>query len=117
MTHSRGGLLGRELIEQQTHFASAARKIRVHKAIFVAAPNLGTILTDGDHGVDLLDRYTNLLTDLPDDAFTLTMEGVLALVKILALPNSKFLCGRHIEHGGEGCTEAVIRHRLVIRSA
>jgi hypothetical protein len=84
VTHSRGGLLGRELIEQQTHFASAERKIRVHKAIFVAAPNLGTILTDGDHGVDLLDRYTNLLTDLPDDAFTLTMEGVLALVKILA---------------------------------
>jgi hypothetical protein len=49
----------------------------------VAAPHRGTILANADHGIEMLDRYTNLLTDLPDNAYTLTMEGILTVVKLL----------------------------------
>lgn len=84
VTHSRGGLVARELIERQRDTAALGRRVRIHKAVFVAAPNLGTKLVDGDHGTDLLDSYTNLLTELPDDAFSFTIEGVLTLVKVVA---------------------------------
>jgi hypothetical protein len=50
----------------------------------VASPNQGTILTDPQNGIDLLDRYTNLLTALPDNVYTYVLEGVLALVKLTA---------------------------------
>ena len=83
ITHSRGGLVGREFTERLADLHTAGRQIRIRKAILVAAPNLGTILTDGDHGIDMLDRYTNLLTSLPDNAYTLTMEGVLTVVKLV----------------------------------
>jgi len=84
MTHSRGGLVGRELVERMAELNATGRQVRVRKALLVASPNQGTILTDPDNGVDLLDRYTNLLTNLPDNAFTLTIEGILAVVKLLA---------------------------------
>ena len=83
ITHSRGGLVGREFTERIKDFDTAGRQLKIGKAILVAAPNLGTILTDGDHGIEMVDRYTNLLTNLPDNAFTLTMEGVLMLVKLV----------------------------------
>jgi pimeloyl-ACP methyl ester carboxylesterase len=83
LTHSRGGLVGRELTERFADLNRGGRQLKVHNAIFVAAPNRGTILTDGDHGVEMIDRYTNLLTSLPDNAYTLTMEGVLMVVKLL----------------------------------
>jgi hypothetical protein len=83
ITHSRGGLLGREIAEHQADLHTAGRSVRVRKALLVAAPNLGTILTDGDHGISLLDRYTELFTELPDNAFTLTMEGLFMVAKLL----------------------------------
>jgi len=83
LTHSRGGLLGRELTERLPDLNRAGRQLKIHKAILVAAPNRGTILTDGDHGIEMLDRYTNLLTSLPDNAYTLTIEGILLVVKLL----------------------------------
>lgn len=93
ITHSRGGLVGRELTERMHDHALGDRKISIRRAIFVAAPNLGTILTDPDHGIQMLDRYTNLLTNLPDNAYTLTMEGVLMLVKLVLHGSLKALPG------------------------
>jgi hypothetical protein len=84
LTHSRGGLVAREMIERAADYPTEGRTVRVRQAALIAAPNLGTILTNADHGLDLLDRYTNLLTILPDDAFTLTIEAVLALLKVAA---------------------------------
>jgi hypothetical protein len=109
VTHSRGGLLARELIERRRDVTALGRNVRIHKAVFVASPNLGTKLADGDHGTDLLDAYTNLLTELPDDAFSFTIEGVLSLVKIVAhgalaelpglnsmLPDGAYLTGLNV---------------------
>ena len=95
LTHSRGGLVGRELTEQLANLQPHGRKIAIHKAIFVAVPHRGTILTDGDHLIDMFDRYTNLLTSLPDNAYTLTMEGIFLLVKLAAHGALKGLSGLH----------------------
>lgn len=83
VTHSRGGLVGRVLTEQLAALDTGPRTLHVRRAIFVAAPLRGTILADGDNWIDLIDRYTNLLTNLPDNAYTLLMEALLAAVKIV----------------------------------
>lgn len=79
VTHSRGGLVARQLIAH----APAAARLRVRRAVFVAAPHRGTVLADSEHGIDMLDRYTNLFTELPDNAFTIGTEALFALAKLL----------------------------------
>jgi pimeloyl-ACP methyl ester carboxylesterase len=102
ITHSRGGLVGRELIERFAELHAAGRRLKVERAVMVAAPQRGTILTDEDHGIALIDRFTNLLTKLPDNAYTLTVEGILMLVKLLAHGALKGLPGlRSMYPGGE----------------
>lgn len=83
VTHSRGGLVLRSLLANLDKLTENGPTIKIGKAVLVASPNLGTPLADGDHGVDFLDRYTNLITNLPDNLFTYITEGVLALVKIV----------------------------------
>jgi hypothetical protein len=83
VTHSRGGLVGRELTERQSEYDGEGHKVRVRRAVFVAAPHRGTILTDSDHGITMLDRYTNLFTELPDNAFTITVEALFMVAKLL----------------------------------
>ena len=83
VTHSRG--LGTGVCRKvRLEFDMSGKRVRVRKVVMVASPNSGTILADGDHGIDLLDRYTNLLTELPDNVYTFCIEGVLALVKVVA---------------------------------
>ena len=84
MTHSRGGLVGRELVQRLGELRAQGRAVQVRRALLVASPNQGTILTDPANGIDLLDRYTNLLTSLPDNIYTYVLEGLLAIVKITA---------------------------------
>jgi hypothetical protein len=78
--HSRGGLVSRAIA-----VAAKAGKLslRVHKLVMVAAPNRGTPLSDATHWKEFIDRYTNLLVTLPDTISTVSMEGVLCLVKII----------------------------------
>lgn len=101
VTHSRGGLVGRELI-RQVH--QQGRQVRVHKAVLVAVPNRGTPLVNGDYWIEMLDRYTNLIAQAPDTSWTIALEGLLILVKLIGhatlaalpglqtmLPNSEYL--------------------------
>ncbi|MFN0086488.1 MAG: esterase/lipase family protein, partial [Blastocatellia bacterium] len=110
VTHSRGGLVARELIERQRDNSTRGPQVLIGKAVFISAPHVGTKLADGNHTTSLLDAYTNLLTELPDDAFSFTIEGVLALVKIAAhgalaglpglncmLPTGDYLKGLNID--------------------
>ena len=55
------------------------------RVVFVAGPNAGTILADADHLGDLVDRYTNLLAFFPDNEVTDVLEGVITVVKQLAV--------------------------------
>jgi hypothetical protein len=84
VTHSRGGLLARELSERRAELDPGGVGLTVRRAVLVAGPNRGTILADGDNWIALADRYTNFITKLPDNAYTLTMEGILTFVKVMA---------------------------------
>ncbi len=83
LTHSRGGLVGRELAERVGDMDAHGLRVDVRRGVLVASPNRGTILADGDNWIDLADRYTNFITALPDTTFTLIMEGILTFVKVM----------------------------------
>ncbi len=83
ITHSRGGLVGRELCERLADIDPFGRKVDVKKAIFVAGPHLGTTLLNKEHIITLIDSYTNMLTNLPDGPATIIMEALISLVKII----------------------------------
>lgn len=82
ITHSRGGLVGRTLIERLLP-QSASRQIQVRRAVLVASPNVGTPLADGKHVYEYLDRMTNLTLALPDNVVTIIMEAILSFVKLV----------------------------------
>jgi pimeloyl-ACP methyl ester carboxylesterase len=90
LCHSRGGLVARAIVA-----AVIAKKLslRVGKLVMVASPNRGTPLVDATHWIDFIDRYTNLIAELPDTASTVTFEGVLCLVKIIGSGAVKGLPG------------------------
>jgi len=91
--HSRGGLVSRTLAERQSELSLGSRTLRVRRVIFVATPNAGTALADGKHLGDLLDRYTNLLSFVPDNGVTDVLEGIVTVAKMLAVGAMKGLDG------------------------
>ena len=78
VTHSRGGLVGREI-------ASNGAPLAVRSLVMVASPNAGTVLADRRHLADLLDRITDLVQFVPDNGVTDTIGLVLAVLKQLAV--------------------------------
>lgn len=93
VTHSRGGLVGRELCERFDELNPTDKTLKVRRAILVAGPHNGTILTNKENWVKLIDSYTNMLTDLPDNPFTITMEGLITFIKVVAAGALKGLPG------------------------
>jgi pimeloyl-ACP methyl ester carboxylesterase len=77
VTHSRGGLVGREI--------AAGGALRVRGLVMVASPNAGTVLADREHLSGLLDRITDLAQFVPDNGVTDTLGIVFAVVKQLAV--------------------------------
>lgn len=94
ITHSRGGLTTRALVEYELPESSWPG--RVDRVVFVGATNGGTHLADPDRWHDLVDLYTNLasvgagaLAALPGGAPVAAVvagvvKGIGALVKYLA---------------------------------
>jgi pimeloyl-ACP methyl ester carboxylesterase len=77
VTHSRGGLVGREI--------AGAGDLRVRGLVMVASPNAGTLLADPKHLSDLLNRVTDLAQFVPDNGVTDTLSILFAVVKQLAV--------------------------------
>jgi pimeloyl-ACP methyl ester carboxylesterase len=77
VTHSRGGLVGRE--------SASAAALDVRGLVMVASPNAGTVLADREHLSDLLDRITDLAQFVPDNGVTDTLGLLFAVVKQLAV--------------------------------
>jgi pimeloyl-ACP methyl ester carboxylesterase len=83
VSHSRGGLVAREL----------AALTPVRRLAQVAAPNAGTVLASEERLGDLLDTVTNLVSLFPDGAGLAVLEGVLEVVKQIALGARRGLPG------------------------
>ncbi len=85
LCHSRGGLVARMLAEREKDFPLGTRVLNVHRLVFVAVPNAGTILADADYMGDFLDAYTNLLNFLPDNGVSEVFEALVEIGKQAAL--------------------------------
>ncbi|HEV2846691.1 MAG TPA: hypothetical protein VG477_17690, partial [Thermoanaerobaculia bacterium] len=77
--HSRGGLVARVLAEKGSQLSLGSRKVQVHKTVFVAAPNAGTLLTDTEHMGDFVDAHTTIFNLFPDNGVTEGLEWIITV--------------------------------------
>ena len=76
ITHSRGGLVLRHLVERRERFGSLADRFAVGRAVLVASPNGGTPLASPDHVTQYTNWLSNVLELFPDNPFTTGVEFV-----------------------------------------
>lgn len=76
ITHSRGGLVLRNLVERATVFGPLARRFKLGNAVLVASPNEGTPLATPARWQDTVGWIANLLELFPDNPFTTGAEFV-----------------------------------------
>lgn len=76
ITHSRGGLVLRNLVERSATFGAAANRFRVGNAVLVASPNDGTPLATPNRWEQTLGWFANLLELFPDNPFTTGAEWI-----------------------------------------
>jgi len=84
ITHSRGGLVAREICEYGDQLGLSGR-LNVQRVVMVGSPNAGTALAAVTHWKTFIDRVTNLLQFVPDNPVTDTMGAVLTLLKHVVL--------------------------------
>ncbi len=85
VSHSRGGLVSRELAERGPHAGLADGALTIRKLLMFGTPNAGTALADSKHIGSLVDRFTNLMTLIPDNAVTDVAAIVISVVKQIAV--------------------------------
>ncbi|MBA2305785.1 MAG: CHAT domain-containing protein, partial [Acidobacteria bacterium] len=90
--HSRGGIVARTLVERGAELLPELN-CRFGKVFFVATPNQGSALGNAEHLVDMVDVFTNFLTNFPDGPVLYSVEVLLGIVKLLALTAGSHLTG------------------------
>jgi hypothetical protein len=70
VTHSRGGLVLRNIVEQTTQFGEFSRRFKLGRAVLVASPNDGTPLATRERWDETVGWVANLLEMFPDNPFT-----------------------------------------------
>jgi hypothetical protein len=93
LCHSRGGLVGRAIAERSSGLGLSGRQLRVRKVVFAGAPNGGCVLANATAMKGLIDRYTNWAAWLPGPGVVDIFEGVIAVVKELAVIGFEGLTG------------------------
>src|SRR5262249_28641216 len=76
VTHSRGGLVLRNLVERAAALGPLASRFALGRAILVAAPNEGTPLATPSRREETVGWVANLLERFPDNPFTTGSEFV-----------------------------------------
>lgn len=85
LSHSRGGLVGRVLVEKQDELGVSGRRVRVGKCVFVGAPNGGTPLGDPTNLGKALDTFTNIVTFIPVPGVTDALALIMGILKQAAV--------------------------------
>jgi hypothetical protein len=70
VTHSRGGLVLRTLVEDAKALGATASRFQLGRAALVASPNEGTPLASPNRFQDFLNWLSNLLDIFPENPFT-----------------------------------------------
>ena len=70
ITHSRGGLVLRNLVERAAAFGALSKKVQIGQVVLVASPNEGTPLATPRRWEDTVGWIANLLELFPDSPFT-----------------------------------------------
>jgi hypothetical protein len=83
VSHSRGGLVARTLIERPSVFGLNTARVTVGRVVFAGVPNAGTLLAHPDHMVKLLDRITTALNLFPAGIVTEVLESILTAIKVI----------------------------------
>ena len=99
ITHSRGGLVLRNLVERASAFGPLARRFRLGRAVLVASPNDGTPLATPTRWQDTVGWIANLLELFPENPFTTGAEFVANALVWLARHASGDLPGLHSMDG------------------
>ena len=76
ITHSRGGLVLRNLVEHREQHGPAAARVRLGQAILVASPNDGTPLATPTRWEQTVGWFANLMEFFPDNPFTTGAEFI-----------------------------------------
>ena len=93
ITHSRGALVLRTLVELRDQLGAEAARFTVNRAVLCQGPNEGTPLADGDRW-DTLAQWIGNLTDLlPENPFTFGVDFVAESLGWLARAASEKLPG------------------------
>jgi hypothetical protein len=121
ITHSRGGLVLRNLVERASEFGAASRRFKLGRAVLVASPNDGTPLATPKRWDETIGWIANLLEQFPENPFTTGPEFVAKdLRKWLANVGTGTLYigpavdgwGRRPDHGDSGSTRAAVQRVL-----
>jgi CHAT domain-containing protein len=70
VTHGRGGLVLRNLVERSKNFGDLASRFKLGRAVLVASPNEGTPLATPKRWDETIGWLANLLELFPDNPFT-----------------------------------------------
>jgi hypothetical protein len=84
ITHSRGGLVLRNLAERQDVLGPKASYFKLGNAVLVASPNVGTPLATADRFEDFLSWWANLIELFPANPWTTAADYVISGLNFLA---------------------------------
>lgn len=76
ITHSRGGLVLRTLVERASQFDTLSKRFKLGHAVLVASPNEGTPLATPERWEQTVGWLANVLEIIPDNPFTTGAEFV-----------------------------------------
>ncbi len=93
ITHSRGALVLRTIVERGAALGPEASRFALNRAILCAGPNQGTPLADGGRWDTIASWLANLTDLVPDNPFTFVVDFLAESLKWLARAATESLPG------------------------